>query len=201
MKRISNPLSKFKIKEIHKEYIDKRLTQHLIDFHKWVSSYNYVQSGVALKLFLPNQKIVEETYNIFLYANKVDQRNFSQDKKKIFEFLSNGFKTKKETISKFKDKTTLLKTLIKNKLVFESKKKDEIANPISLNQLNLKELSAMQDKAYMEIKDKIAKKNKKPIFLDGVTGSGKTEIYFQLIRDYLKKKKTNFNFTSRNSFK
>ena len=55
MKRINNPFSKFKIKEIHKEYVDKRLTQNLIDFHKWVSSYNYINSGVALKLFLPNQ--------------------------------------------------------------------------------------------------------------------------------------------------
>ena len=189
MKRINNPFSKFKIKEIHKEYVDKRLTQNLIDFHKWVSSYNYINSGVALKLFLPNQKIVEETYNIFLYANKVDQSNFSQDKKKIFEFLSNNFKTKKEIIAKFKNKASLLKTLIKNKLVFESKQKDEIKNPISLNQLNLKELSFLQDKAYVEIKDKVAKKNKKPIFLDGVTGSGKTEIYFQLIRDFLKEKK------------
>ena len=55
--------------------------------------------------------------------------------------------------------------------------------------MNLKQLSNTQDLAYHKIKEQIIKKNIKPIFLDGVTGSGKTEIYFHLIRDFLKKKK------------
>jgi len=51
----------------------------------------------------------------------------------------------------------------------------------------LKELSSAQKSAYHEIQ--IAFKNNKPVLLQGVTGSGKTEIYIQLIKDTLQQNK------------
>ena len=187
--KVTKPLAKFQIKEIEKEYRDKVLSPKLIDFHKWVSSYNYINSGAALKLFLPNKKIIEETYSTFIYAKDTDEKTQSQDKKKILELLANEAKPKKEFLKKFNKKTTSIRSLIKNNLILEKKQKDEVKNLVILNQLNLKELSSYQKKAYKKIKDKIKKENQKPIFLDGVTGSGKTEIYFHLIKDFLRRKK------------
>jgi primosomal protein N' (replication factor Y) len=53
---------------------------------------------------------------------------------------------------------------------------------------SFKQLSAPQQKAYIETKEGF--ENNKPVLLHGVTGSGKTEIYIQLIRDALGENKT-----------
>ena len=52
----------------------------------------------------------------------------------------------------------------------------------------LKQLSSNQQKAYEETKTAFEKN--KPVLLHGVTGSGKTEIYIQLIKDTLLQNKT-----------
>ena len=48
-------------------------------------------------------------------------------------------------------------------------------------------LSKIQQKAYVEIQSGFAKK--KPVLLKGITGSGKTHIYFQLIKDCIQQGK------------
>ena len=76
----------------------------------------------------------------------------------------------------------------KKELVLE-KEDNSFVDSIDIKKLFLKELTRFQKEAYKKIKVKISEKNKKPIFLDGVTGSGKTEVYFKLIGDFLKLKK------------
>ena len=58
-----------------------------------------------------------------------------------------------------------------------------------MQKVKLKKLSLQQDAVYNKILEKINKKKYKPIFLDGVTGSGKTEVYFKLIKHFLVNKK------------
>tara|TARA_Y100001968_G_C19442332_1_gene763250 strand:+ start:609 stop:2675 length:2067 start_codon:yes stop_codon:yes gene_type:complete len=189
IKEVKKPLGNFKVKEIHKEYRNKKLGNNLRNFLNWVSYYNYINLGSALKLFLPNQNIIEETYNIVLYAKKESSKDLSLRQKKILDYLSKKPKTKKEFILKFNNKAAELRTLMKRKLIFERNQLEEIKNPIDLSLLNLKKLTLNQERAYIDIKKRIYHKEKKPIFLDGVTGSGKTEIYFKLIKEFLEKKK------------
>ena len=58
-------------------------------------------------------------------------------------------------------------------------------------------LNKEQLQAYKEI-DKALILKFHPIVLQGVTGSGKTEVYFEAIDKILKQKKTSFNYDSRN---
>ena len=46
-------------KAIEKNILIKIFSQNLISFLKWFTYYNYLNLGSALKLFLPNKKIIE----------------------------------------------------------------------------------------------------------------------------------------------
>ncbi len=188
IKKIDKPLSTFNIKIIHKEYNNKKLTKNLISFLNWFSFYNQVSLGSTLKLFLPNHRIVEETLKTFLYAEKINKQNLSKEQITIINLLSKNYKTEKDILLEINNKK-VLRQLINKKLILEKKLPVKIENTVNLNNLKLKKLSEPQKDAYNDISKKIIIKNQKPIFLDGVTGSGKTEIYFHLIRDTLKKKK------------
>ena len=180
--KVDKPIGNYQIKEIYKEYLDKKLSKSLLKFLKWVASYNYISLGNTLKLFLPNQKVIEESHKIFLYASKKKHIKSTSEQNKILKLLYDMEKPKNEIIKKFKDQELLLKKLIKKKIILEKKKIDQFNSKISLKKIILKKLSSQQANAYCSIKSMIIKKENKPIFIDGVTGSGKTEIYFHLIR-------------------
>lgn len=106
-------------------------------------------------------------------------------------------KNKKEClVSEFvKEAKTTYATLKKleksgNVAVFEQ---TTYRNPLNvykdLPQTNFPTLNEAQQKAYEFIKQKIKNKEKEPILLHGITASGKTEVYFALINDILKKGK------------
>ena len=189
IKNVSKPKNNFIIKTIEKEYLDKVLSKNIISFYNWLKHYYYLNAGQALKLFLPNQKIIELTKSKILYITyKKHESDLTVSENNILKFLYNNPKTKIDIFQKFKSKKSLIDTLKKKELVLE-KEDNSFVDSIDIKKLFLKELTRFQKEAYKKIKVKISEKNKKPIFLDGVTGSGKTEVYFKLIGDFLKLKK------------
>ena len=182
--------TKFKIKEIEAVVFEKRISKRIIDFHKWFSFYNHVSLGLSLKLFLPNERIVMDALESSLsIENKTDKVKFTETQKKILDFIQNKSSSKKKVIEKFKKNSSVIKLLIKKNIILENKKKIKPEKLINFDNFRLKRLSDAQDKAYNQIEKKILLDQNKPIFLDGVTGAGKTEIYFKLIKDSIKKKK------------
>ncbi|MDC3021953.1 primosomal protein N' [Pelagibacteraceae bacterium] len=75
--------------------------------------------------------------------------------------------------------------LINNDIVEFDKKKLDSFNS---NEPSLVTLSEEQENSFKEITQSFNKSNK-PVLLEGVTGSGKTEVYFEIIDNFLKKKK------------
>ncbi|MEC8099690.1 MAG: primosomal protein N' [Pseudomonadota bacterium] len=189
IKRITKPISIPKIKGIEIAYSDKRLSNYIIDFIIWFSSYNIVNKGSALKLFLPNQKIIEEAYKKIIGIKKLNKFPTNASEKKIYTYLANKPKNKKELYSHFKKDTYLLRKLISKNFLYEEFQKEELQINFSIKKINLKKLTQSQRNAYNQINDAFIKVTKKPVFLDGVTGSGKTEVYFKLIKDALLNKK------------
>jgi primosomal protein N' (replication factor Y) len=76
----------------------------------------------------------------------------------------------------------ILKTLVKNSIISEEKRQITKNYDINLANVELNKLTTEQDEVFQNIK-KLG--HEKPILLEGITGSGKTEIYFHLFKYYL----------------
>lgn len=81
--------------------------------------------------------------------------------------------------------TVIANLLKKNILIKISKNRDYADFAIDKKNIRLHKLSEEQEKVYEKIKYLLGEK--KPILLEGATGSGKTEIYFHLFREQLEK--------------
>ena len=103
-------------------------------------------------------------------------------------FNYNDFKIKKSSFCKDYqiDSSTVNQLIKKEILIFEAVTTDRIKN----YQGNIQEipvLSEIQNTALIQIK--LGFEEQKPVLLHGVTGSGKTEIYFHLIQNALQQNK------------
>ena len=195
--RSTSPLRKLKcIIEINDSYI---ISQNLINFIDWVSEWTMSNKGSVLKLVFTSTDVFESKNNKFgwlLSSNiseeflneKLPKFKLTKKSKNVLSFLS---LTKTITMEKLiaisnVSRNTILK-LEKNKFIyreniFEEKK---LLNFDNINNRNI-ELNSSQIKASAIINNITAKKSYNAILLDGVTGSGKTEVYFQAILNALK---------------
>ena len=178
------------------------ISQNLISFIDWVSEWTMSSKGSVLKLvFTPNDVfenknnkfgwLVSPNINEDFLDNKLPKLKLTKKSKDVLGFLNrtNPMTTEKLIASSNVSRNTILK-LEKNNLIireniFEKKKKFKFNN---INNSNIK-LNSSQKNAVEIIENIISKKNYAAILLDGVTGSGKTEVYFQAILNALKQDK------------
>ena len=95
-KKVDKPVTNFEIKFIKKEYQNKIFPQNLLSFHDWISSYNCISLGLTLKLFLPNQKIIEEGSKNVFEITKKNKKKFDKDQQVVVKMLSEGDKKKRK---------------------------------------------------------------------------------------------------------
>ncbi len=84
------------------------------------------------------------------------------------------------------DKGLVLKMILSHsKFYFKKKKTKELTSNIKKNVKTVK-LSLEQKRASQDILKIFQQRNFKPVLLDGVPGSGKTEVYFDVIKNFVK---------------
>ena len=197
----------YEVKEIVK--IKHNLTEKQIELAKWMAKRYFCNVSDCIKQMLtPGTKskkseknVQDKTINTVYLKKDIDEIQFdiemgkikSEKQKKILQFLKSNEGATVPEIELFTDGSrAIVKTLEKNGYVEIVEKKIE-RNPLANKKIektkNLK-LTDEQKNAYDKVVLDMIINSYEQFLLYGVTGSGKTEVYLQLIGEALKQEKT-----------
>lgn len=183
--------SDFKLKYINEIVNLKPLSGELMNFVKWVADYNLIPIGLVFK-FIFSEKFINKTTklsNTYAFGND-ENKKITEKQQNVVEFLKSD-KNNSYFYEELKQFCSLnvIKTLVKNGVLIE--KQEEFRKyDYTIKDIKLNVLSAEQDVIFNNILSYI-QKDRKPILLEGATGSGKTEIYFHLFEKMLNDNKDN----------
>ena len=201
--------SEFKVKDIIKIQDGIRLTKENIELAKLMARRYFCNISDCIKLMLPpgtatkniDNRIKDKTLN-FVYLKKeieeieddIDNGIIKSDKqKRVLNFLIQNEGIQTTDLEAITDITSaVLKALEKKEYIEIIEEKVE-RNPFinkKVEPTKKLQLTSEQKKAFDEINESIQNNKNKEYLIYGVTGSGKTEIYLQLIDEILKKNKT-----------
>lgn len=199
--------TEYEVKEINQ--IKHNLTEKQIELAKWMAKRYFCNISDCIKQMLTpgtkNRKVEknvqDKTINAVYLKKSIDEIQFdidmgkikSEKQKKILQFLKSNEGATVPEIEEFTGGTrAIVKTLEKNEYIEIVEKKVE-RNPLANKQIektsDLK-LTDEQQNAYYFITSSILNNEYEQFLLYGVTGSGKTEVYLQLIEKAISLNKT-----------
>ena len=194
--------SAFEVKDIAK--LEENLTDKQIALAKWMAKRYFCNVSDCIKLMLTpgtrnknkEKRIQDKTINSVYLKKDREEIEFeietekikSEKQKRVLNFIKDNEGATVAEIEMFTDCARgIVNTLVKNGYLEIVEKKVE-RNPLlgreceKTYKLNLTE---EQEKAYKNIEEVIDNKQYQQFLLYGVTGSGKTEVYLQLIEKVL----------------
>jgi len=200
--------SEFKLKDIQKIVNENGISEEKVELAKLMARRYFCNVSECIKLMLPpgtTTKIIENRVkeknenfvsivNEILVENDIEENKFKSAKQlRILKFLLDNGETNLADLLLFTDTTRdAVKSLEKKKYVVIEQKQVE-RNPF-LHKVDKKtsklKFTDEQQYAYDEISFAMDKNKYGEYLIYGVTGSGKTEIYLQLIENALRNNKT-----------
>ena len=198
---------KDKIKDIAK--LEENLTDKQIDLAKWMAKRYFCNVSDCIKLMLTpgtrtknkENRIQDKTINCVYFKKDIEEINFdidigkikSEKHKRVLKFLKENEGCTISEIEVFTDcSRAIVNTLVKNgylEIIEKKIQRNPLINKNVEKTENLK-LNEEQEIAFNKILNSIKENIYREYLLYGVTGSGKTEIYLQLINKVLELKKT-----------
>lgn len=200
--------SEYEVKEIAK--LQEQLSQEQIELAKWMAKRYFCNVSDCIKLMLTpgtrtknlENRIQDKKIQAVYLKKGIEEIEFdiqtgkikSEKQKRILSFIKDNEGVTIPEIEVLTDTSrAIVNTLAKNDYleIIEKKIKrnpllDKDTNEIQKREVSKKlELNEEQSQAYESIKVKITQKEYQSFLLYGVTGSGKTEIYLQLIEDVI----------------
>lgn len=192
----------FEVKEI--AGLEENLPEEKINLARWMARKYFCNVSECIKLMLTpgtrtknnSKKVTNKTIEC-LYLNKdfkIEEKQIRGEKqKRLIEFLKTNEGLETCDIEKIVEVSrTTINSLIK-KDILRVEQKQVYRNPLINKKVSLNpklKLNDEQRKAYNKIENAINEKRFEEFLIYGVTGSGKTEIYLQLIEKALKENKS-----------
>ncbi len=199
--------SDFEIKNIVK--VETGLTDKQIELANWIAKRYFCNISECIKLMQTpgtkskdvSKRIQDKKINVVYLKKDFEEINFDIETKKIksekqikiLNFVKDNEGATITEIETFTDcSRTIIKTLIKNnylELIERKIERNPLDNKKIKNTQNL-QLTEEQTNAFNKIAETINKNTYEQFLLYGVTGSGKTEVYLQLIDKVIKEEKS-----------
>lgn len=200
--------SEFKLKNIEKIVNENGLTEEKVELAKWMARRYFCNISECIKLMLPpgtttkiiENRIKEKNENFVTIIDEevvesdIEENKFKSAKQvRILKFLLDNGETNMADLLLFTDTTRDAVKALEKKNYITIEKKQVERNPFFHKverQSKKLEFTEEQQNSYNEISDKMDKNKYEEYLIYGVTGSGKTEIYLQLIEKALNNNKT-----------
>lgn len=157
----------------------------VVSLEQQTEKNNFKKTVKYIFLTEDNNKIIEEKQKIM--GNKTLQPQF-----KVIELMEEKRSIELKEIKSYLNITdSPIKALVKKEIleIKDIEHKREIYNIDDFEHTNSLTPTQEQFSAIEFIKNEMSVENNKPILIHGITGSGKTEIYLQIIEDVLEKGK------------
>ena len=184
-----------KLKRVLSKYDLPRIPEEMMNFVVWVSAYNMVSAGSVLKMVLSAPQALLPPRRIKAFVNAFDMQKqgvkLTPGRKRVLDYLAdNKTRTVQEIIEFARVTPAIIRGLqrsglidsvaITEKNLIETHKTKKVITPV----FNLE-----QGKAVSKLLNSLREQTFNVSLIDGVTGAGKTEVYFEAISEVLKKEK------------
>ena len=197
--------TEYEVKEIVK--IEDNLTESQIELAKWMAKMYYCNVTDCIKLMqtpgtrTKENKIKDKTINSVYLKKDPEEIEYeminglikSEKHQRVLNFIKNNEGATIPEIESFTDcSRAIVNTLVKNgylEIVEQAINRDPLANK-KIEYTEKCILNCEQKKAYDKVNIAIQQDRFEEFLLFGITGSGKTEVYLQLIEETLKKNRS-----------
>ncbi len=179
----------FKVKKINKILDETPLFSiEYLKLLEWVANYYCCDLVTVLNAAIP-LKLIEKASKTELWIEFVTYEGATKRQLQVLELLEKMGKTPLISFERLAKTTRTTIKKLEDLGCIRLSNEEIYRNPLDILNIEdtepLFELSSEQNRVYSQIKEKIAQKSSEPILLHGVTASGKTEVYFKLIKDVI----------------